>query len=533
VLGRFFEVRIAPRRDRKGKIVGARGQLVPAKHPWTARPKANGSNGHDRSKTGRRYSLKSAALSLDLAKAVADSARIQSEIRMARAVEQERHALEAQLRAEAEERRARLLADASAVLDESFELRENLERLGRILVHRIGDWCVIHTRDGDLMRRLTFHHRQTAKASHVALAFPEEDEGLFFRMIVHGKAELFSSLAPTDYPTIVPSEARIEALKGLEVQSIIRVPIRLAGRTIGMLTLGSSDAGRFYDVSDLRLAEGLAHRMALSYESVRLYQEAQREITLRKEVETRMRTLNQDLERRVQERTALLEEAMREANSFAYTVAHDLRAPLRAITGFCQALKEDYSTAVDPTGQEYLERIVTGARKMDELIRDLLDYARLNREEIRKTYVDLDQILDEVLQQMSGELEERKANVRLEKPLGKVVGHGPILARVFTNLLSNSAKFVAPGVVPSIRVRSENHSIRTRIFIEDNGIGIAKEHQERIFGIFERLNRAEEYPGTGIGLAIVRRALERLGGAIGVESQENNGATFWVELPSA
>jgi len=123
--------------------------------------------------------------------------------------------------------------------------------------------------------------------------------------------------------------------------------------------------------------------------------------------------------------------------------------------------------------------------------------------------------------------------VRLEKPLGKVVGHGPILVRVFTNLLSNSAKFVAPGVVPSIRVRSENHSIRTRIFIEDNGIGIAKEHQERIFGIFERLNRAEEYPGTGIGLAIVRRALERLGGAIGVESQENNGATFWVELPSA
>src|SRR6185295_17509937 len=118
------------------------------------------------------------------------------------------------------------------------------------------------------------------------------------------------------------------------------------------------------------------------------------------------------------------------------------------------------------------------------------------------------------------------------KPLGKVVGHGPILIQVFVNLLSNAVKFVPPSTIPRVRIRVEARRDRKRIVIEDNGIGIAPEHQERIFGIFERLNRTEEFPGTGIGLAIVRRAVERLGGAVGVESQAGQGSRFWVELPS-
>jgi signal transduction histidine kinase len=281
------------------------------------------------------------------------------------------------------------------------------------------------------------------------------------------------------------------------------------------------------------MARDVSRRIALAWESSRLYEEAQKEIALRREVEARLRVFNVELERRVSERTAMLEEATREANSFAYTVAHDLRAPLRAITGFCQALKEDYSGVVDAVGKDYLERVVHGARRMDDLIRDLLDYARLNRAEIRKGIVDLEELLPEVLQPLASELDEKKAKVQVDKPLGRVVGQGLILSQALTNLISNAVKFVAPDVIPEVRIRSEDNGTRTRILVEDNGIGIATEHQERIFGIFERLNRAELYPGTGIGLAIVRRAVERLGGSVGVESTLGQGSRFWIELPSA
>jgi signal transduction histidine kinase len=281
------------------------------------------------------------------------------------------------------------------------------------------------------------------------------------------------------------------------------------------------------------MVRGLAARIAIARESAVLYEDAQREIARRKEAEARMRVFNSELERRVTERTALLEDAMREANSFAYTVAHDLRAPLRAITGFCQALQEDYSGAIDEVGQDYLERIVAGSRRMDELIRDLLDYARVNRAEIKRTLVILDKVLDEVLETMAPELHERGAVVLRARELGRVVAHESMLSQVLANLLSNAVKFVPAGVKPEVSIRTEAQEGRLRILVEDNGIGIAPEHLERIFGIFERLNRAEDFPGTGIGLAIVRRAVERLGGSVGVTSQPGRGSTFWVELPSA
>jgi signal transduction histidine kinase len=246
-----------------------------------------------------------------------------------------------------------------------------------------------------------------------------------------------------------------------------------------------------------------------------------------------MRVLNVELEQRVLDRTSLLEEATREANSFAYTVAHDLRAPLRAITGFCQALKEDYAGKIDATGQDYLDRIVSGSRRMDDLIRDLLDYARVNRAEIRRTAVDLDEVLDAVMEPMSADLQRVQAVVERTRPLGRVMAHGPMLHQVLTNLLSNAVKFVAKGVTPRVAIFSELAAERVRMSFRDNGIGIAPQHQDRIFGIFERLNRSEDYPGTGIGLAIVRRAVERLGGSVGMESTPGAGSTFWIELPRA
>lgn len=522
---RTYEATVAPRLGRKKRIIGTQGTMTLVLAPVPQDPVLR-----QLIRQRRTSSLTSALQSLELARSVAESARINCEVRSAEAMRKQRRAEEALIKAEAEGRRFHLLSDAGAVLDTSFDLPELLDRLGELLVHRIADLCLIHFREGDRLRRESLHHRDPADRDLLALAFPADEEVGFYNVVRQGNGELFPSVTPSDLGRIVPDGDRARALKEIGLQSLVRTPVRSHGRTVGMLTLGSTDSDRYYNPADLKMAESLAHRVALAHESVRLYEDAQREIALRKEAEARLRIFNVDLERRVAERTHLLEEAIRESNSFAYTVAHDLRAPLRAITGFCHALKEDYAARLDAAGLDYLDRVVHGARKMDDLIRDLLDYARVNRAEVNRVIVDLDVVLDDVADTMAGEIEDRRGLLQRASSLGRVVAHGPMMRQVVANLVSNALKFVAPGVRPEVRIWSEPREKKLRLVVEDNGIGIAPEHHERIFGIFERLNRTEDFPGTGIGLAIVRRAVERLGGRLGVESQPGRGSRFWIEL---
>lgn len=254
------------------------------------------------------------------------------------------------------------------------------------------------------------------------------------------------------------------------------------------------------------------------------------DITDRKQAEEEVRRLNRDLESLVEARTRRLEELNAELQSFTYSVSHDLRAPLRAMEGFSQALAEDYGERLDTQGQNYLNRIVTAARQMDTLITDLLDYSRLTREDIRLGPVPLEGAVDAALRQLGAMLSEKAAVVDVERPLPVVQAQGPILVQAIANLLSNAIKFVAPGVHPMVRVRAEHAGERVRLWVEDNGIGIAPDHQVRIFEVFQRLHGGGEYPGTGIGLAIVRKSVERMGGTLGVESVPGQGSRFWIDL---
>ena len=237
------------------------------------------------------------------------------------------------------------------------------------------------------------------------------------------------------------------------------------------------------------------------------------DITLRKKSEEETRSANAELE------------------AFSYTVSHDLRAPLRSMSGFCQILIEDYGAkGQDRNWREYVERISLAARQMDSLIRDLLAFSRLARDKVELSPTDLGPLLAEVIADMG--LDGSPAAV--DGPSAVVLGNRVLLSQVFSNLISNGLKFVAAGNEPRVRVRSEERLDGwVRTWVEDNGIGISPEYHEKIFQVFERLNDASAYPGTGIGLAIVRRAVGRMGGKVGVQSEEGKGSRFWVDLPKA
>ncbi|HWI56912.1 MAG TPA: PAS domain-containing sensor histidine kinase, partial [Bacillota bacterium] len=252
-----------------------------------------------------------------------------------------------------------------------------------------------------------------------------------------------------------------------------------------------------------------------------------------------------ELERQVAERTAQLAEANANLQHFAQTAAHDLRAPLRGIVSFAQVVMARFGEPLGPIGRSLMERLVESAEQMGRLLNDLLDYSRVRGGELRPEKVPLDQAVREALGLLEKEIQARQAEVRVATGLPEVMGHPATVVTVVSNLVSNGLKFVPAGTRPRVRVWAETRPPQTltpqpsplsssvRLWVEDNGIGIAPEDQRRVFASFERVHDKEAYPGTGLGLAIVRQGVERMGGRVGVESEPGRGSRFWVELKAA
>ncbi|MDB6034012.1 MAG: Protein-glutamate methylesterase [Verrucomicrobiales bacterium] len=238
------------------------------------------------------------------------------------------------------------------------------------------------------------------------------------------------------------------------------------------------------------------------------------------------------LEEIVADRTSQLRDTIGELEKFSYSVAHDMRAPLRGMQGFAKLLEEDYGNKLDEQGREYLRRIEGSAKRLDRLIQDVLSYTKILQGSAPMAPVDLDRLARDILATYPG-WQAPLAEVQIAGTLPPVLGNEAFLTQCISNLVANAVKFVAPGNSPSVRIWADPKGPEIRLWFEDNGIGIDPKDQQRIFGMFDRIHAPREYEGTGIGLAIVKKAVERMGGLVGLKSQPGKGSKFWIQLKKA
>jgi PAS domain S-box-containing protein len=254
---------------------------------------------------------------------------------------------------------------------------------------------------------------------------------------------------------------------------------------------------------------------------------AERELLAAKDVISRHAS---QLEGVVNERTSELRQTVSELEAFSYSVSHDMRAPLRAMQGYAELVTLKYADkTLDATAADYLQRICRAALRLDHLIQDVLSYTKVLRAEAPMARVNLDRLMRDIIETQPS-AQRPGAEVRIDAALPTVWGNEALLTQCISNLLSNALKFVAPGTIPCVHIRHEVAGGGFRVWFADNGIGIAQQNHSRIFRMFERIHASSQYEGTGIGLTIVRKAVERMGAQLGVESELGKGSQFWIQL---
>jgi signal transduction histidine kinase len=412
--------------------------------------------------------------------------------------------------------RQKFLAHASEMLGASVELRPTLAAVAQLAVPRFADWCSIALcqPDGSL-ETVTVVHSDPAKvrlAEEYARRFPTrpDDPSGAAAVARTGKPEFVSEISDELLRQTITDPSQLEIIRGLGMRSVIILPLRIRERTLGVLTLVTAESGHTYTDDDIRGAQQLADRCATAIDNAKLFGE---------------------LEQRVAERTAQLQVANRELESFSYSVSHDLRTPLRALDGFSQAVLEDYGDKLDDVGRGYLTRIRRGSQRMGDLIDSLLELSRVSRGTLRQENVDLTAIAHDIARNLRERDPARAVSVSVAEGL-VVSGDQRLLRALLENLLANAWKFTArtDGAQIEFALAPENGRPHRVHVVRDNGAGFDMAHAAKLFGAFQRLHTDQEFQGTGVGLATAQRIVHRHGGEIWAESAPGRGAAFFFTL---
>jgi PAS domain S-box-containing protein len=307
----------------------------------------------------------------------------------------------------------------------------------------------------------------------------------------------------------------VQALRAEGIRSYMNLPLLVKDELIGAFNLASTSPGAFLSEHTV-IASEVAYQLAIAMQSARLREDLQRHAV--------------SLEQRVIERTALLQTANNDLEAFSYSVSHDLRAPLRSVSGFAEIIARRHRSSLNEEGQHYLDNIVEASARMSRLIDDLLTYARLGRTSVRRQPVSLHSLLTQIVKDLAARITETGGNLDLPTNLPVVCGDPTLLNQIFINLFGNALTYHRPDVPPLVTITWRVEADHVVIGVSDNGIGVPPEHHDKIFNVFQRLHSEDHYPGTGIGLAIVKKSVELLSGRVWVESAVGEGSTFSVQL---
>ncbi|HEV7951806.1 MAG TPA: ATP-binding protein [Candidatus Saccharimonadales bacterium] len=464
------------------------------------------------------------------------------------------------------ENNLKFLTAASTQFSASLNPKVTLNTIAKMVVPDIADWCSIDLFDGKTVERVATAHKDPAKIQWAEELYkkqgpPDMNQPTGLPHVLRtGEVEYYPEIPDEMLVAVAKDKAELKLMREVGFSSVIIVPMKLDNRVIGAISLITAESKIHYKESDIEVAKGFANRAALAVYNANLYQAAQREIKERRLLQRQLESANSVLESRVAERTRQLVDtndglereirrrlkiehelqkysknlarSNQELQDFAYVASHDLQEPLRKIQAFGDLLESEYKDVLGD-GVEYLSRMRSAASRMSVLIQDLLAFSRVTTKPQQIDQIDLNVIVQEVVGDLEMSIAEKQGQVTIAK-LPAVWADATHMRQLFQNLIGNALKFhkegTAPKVAVTVKPRSKDDTFY-EIHVKDNGIGFEEKYLDRIFSVFQRLHGRDTYEGTGIGLAVCRKIVERYGGKIDATSKPNVGSTFIIKLP--